>query len=252
VTSITVGSVTYLPSVPADVAALLALIIPTDEFGNPAENLIKLDPSEEGPTTVIIPFKAIDNAGKESLENGYATISSDALPVTLVSFRAEAEGAVAQLSWATTEEVNSERFDVQHSRDGANWLTVGKVASHRDSKVMQQYRFVHNTPSDGLNYYRLKMIDLDGTFAMSRIQSVRLDTKGNIFIYPNPVGDKLTITSSGRNIGSVEVMDIAGKKILETKSTNDIPVDRFSTGAYTLRIIFSDQSSEIRKFVIIR
>jgi hypothetical protein len=251
VTSITIGSTTYRPGVPEEVAALLALIIETDGDGLPLV-VIRLDPSGDGPTTVTIPFKAIDNAGKESQATGYAVISSDALPVTLVSFRVEAEGAVAQLSWATTEEVNSERFDVQHSRDGVQWLTVGSVASHRDSKVTQQYHFVHNTPSDGLNYYRLKMIDLDGTFAMSRIQSVRLDTKGNIFIYPNPVVDKLTVVSNGRNVGSVEVMDLSGKKITEVKSTSEVPVHRFPAGAYMLRIIFSDQSSEMRKFVIVR
>jgi hypothetical protein len=251
VTSITIGAVTYRANVPEEVTALLELIMETDEDGTPTA-VVKLDPSEEGPTSIDIPFKSIDNAGIESALTGHAVISSTPLPVTLVSFEAQTEGSVVQLSWATTEEVNSERFDVQHSRDAVSWKTVGHVTSHGESKVTQQYAFVHNTPSDGLNYYRLKMIDLDGTFAMSRMQSVRQDTKGSIFIYPNPVVDKLTITSSGRSIGSVEVLDLSGKKILETKSTADIPVDRFSIGAYMLKINFSDHSSEIRKFIINR
>ncbi|MES2776674.1 MAG: SdrD B-like domain-containing protein, partial [Bacteroidota bacterium] len=80
-TSITIGGNTYHANVPSEVAELLALVIPTDGSGNPTG--ISLDPDFDFAGTSVITFKAIDNAGRESLTPGTATINFTSPSVTL-------------------------------------------------------------------------------------------------------------------------------------------------------------------------
>jgi hypothetical protein len=248
--SITVVPTTYFENVPSDVEALLARVIPTDKDGKPTVEIL-VDPIAEGATTVDIPFKAIDNAGLESLVAGHAVVNSSALPVKLVAFKVAAEGRIANLSWNTTEEVNSDYFDIQHSSDAVSWKTIGKVESNKESNKLQSYHFPHKNTVSGYNYYRLKMVDQDGSFAISTIQSV--DIRGEAtFLFPNPVSDKVSVSAANGNVEVVELLDLSGKKIMETRSTSDIKVGAIPAGNYLLRIKYADQSSEIKKFVIKR
>src|SRR5262249_11305088 len=114
----------------------------------------------------------------------FQIVIEKALPVTLVSFKALAEGQTTSLSWTTSEETNSDRFDIERSQNGKNWAKIGSVASHKESAVNQYYSFVDAAPLRGDNLYRLKMVDLDETFAYSRIENVNF--KGIALVYPNP------------------------------------------------------------------
>lgn len=100
---------------------------------------------------------------------------------------------------------------------------------------------------DGENLYRLKMIDRDGTFSFSRIQSVYFDTQINF--YPNPVKDLLKI--KGVAVGKVQLINNAGKVIYSTTHipTEGIDMSKLLTGVYLIRITHKDGSSTIRKVV---
>ncbi|MFC3975514.1 gliding motility-associated C-terminal domain-containing protein, partial [Belliella kenyensis] len=74
VASIVINGVSYSSGVDSDIASLIAMEIPTDEFGNPTVS-ISVDPTEDGATTVVIPFVAIDNLGYESLNTGEAILN---------------------------------------------------------------------------------------------------------------------------------------------------------------------------------
>ena len=128
-----------------------------------------------------------------------AQFTASPLPVKLISFTAAKENKSAILNWVTTEEVNSDRFEIQRSVSGKDWNTIGNVDSHHESVVVQKYSFVDESPVKGQNLYRLKMVDRDNTFAYSRIQSVSFEgiAAADLSVYPNPSTDKLFIRDNG-------------------------------------------------------
>jgi hypothetical protein len=160
------------------------------------------------------------------------------LPVKLISFKVTKEGTRANLNWETTEEVNSDYFEVQHSPDAKVWKELGKVASSGDRK---SYDFTHSSPSPSTNYYRLKMVDRangnDAAFAYSRIQSV--DFKDDLISakYPNPVSDRLNLNPD-QHITEVTIFDQSGnKRMISSKIENDgLDVSSLPGGLYLVQL----------------
>lgn len=193
-----------------------------------------------------------DNAGERVLRKTPAP-----LPVTLISFTAtkvsgEAEGSAALLNWQTSSETNSDRFDIERSLDGKKWMNIGNVTASGDKKTSSLYSFPDKNPMDGRsvateNLYRLKMIDRDGSFSFSRIQSVYFDNK--VSFYPNPVKDLLKI--KGATAGKVQLINNAGKVVFNSDNipTEGIDMVNMSAGVYLVRITHKDGSSTTRKVV---
>ena len=96
---------------------------------------------------------------------GRVTVADNALPVKLTTFKATELEGQAYISWATTEEVGFDRFEVQRSLDGKSdsFATVGKVSAKGVNGKGSSYGFTDRDALKGqLLYYRLKMIDRDG------------------------------------------------------------------------------------------
>ncbi|MCF2488577.1 Ig-like domain-containing protein [Dyadobacter sp. CY347] len=183
------------------------------------------------------------------------SVSKDcSLPVTLIDFNGSNVENTAVLTWRTAEETNSERFDIQRSTDGKDWRTVGTEKSHGESYVVKSYSFVDKTPGVGDNFYRLKMIDLDKTFAYSRVIQVRLANHVlNSEFYPNPVSDVLTLSSTNWNeVKSVEIHNMIGNSVYRSgeKVSKTISVKEFPVGMYILTITHSNGDTVSRKVLI--
>ncbi|WP_025763403.1 T9SS type A sorting domain-containing protein [Dyadobacter tibetensis] len=175
------------------------------------------------------------------------------LPVTLTAFTLSLEGQTALLNWATTEETNSDHFDIEHSVTGKEWAKVGEVASHGESQVERKYDFTHASPVNGENLYRLKMVDKDQTFAYSRIRNVQFLglEENDLSVYPNPVSDVLKIRDYSQ-ITKVSINDLNGRTILESgkTTTGEINVRNLTAGMYLVRIIRSNGLTSTQKVVI--
>ncbi|KAA0993355.1 Ig-like domain-containing protein [Dyadobacter aurulentus] len=178
------------------------------------------------------------------------------LPVTLIDFKGSNVENTAVLKWSTAEETKSDRFDIQRSTDGKNWQTVGTEKSHGESYSMISYSFVDKKPVGGDNFYRLKMVDLDKTFAYSKVINVRFANEVlKSEFYPNPVSDVLTLSSTSWNqVQSVEIHNMngtsvyrSGKTVSKTVSVKDLPV-----GIYILTITHSNGEIVNRKVLINR
>lgn len=188
----------------------------------------------------------------QSAVASFSMLIEAALPVTLVSFKAMAEGQTASLAWTTSEEINSERFDIERSQNGKNWAKIGSLASHKESSVNQYYSFVDASPLRGDNLYRLKMVDLDGTFAYSRIEN--LNFKGVALVYPNPVSasDKLTINvGDWSKVSQVKVVSASGKVIFEASNAlfSGISARNLAAGAYVIQVTHTDGTVASQRFV---
>lgn len=117
-----------------------------------------------------------------------------ALPLTLASFYGKQTGSVVLLNWSTASEQNTAYFEVQRSQDGVNFQTIGKITAQGNSNSLVDYSFTDQQPSPYQNYYRLRMVDLDERFALSRVLLLRNDRPGKgIIVAPNPVKDQLQV-----------------------------------------------------------
>lgn len=115
---------------------------------------------------------------------------SNPLPVELLSFTAKIQKEVVVLDWATASEMNSDFFEVQRSTDGLNYTELGRVAAAGNSNVLIRYAFNDNQPVRGVNYYRLRQVDIDGTETYSQVRSVNF-IPGKVSVYPNPVAERI-------------------------------------------------------------
>lgn len=173
------------------------------------------------------------------------------LPVTLVSFEVAREESGALLTWSTTEETNSDYFEIQKSMDGKAWKAIGRQTSNGESTVLRSYQYQDYAPDPGINYYRLKMVDRDETFAYSRVQSVDFGGPGYANVYPNPASGKLFVKDFG-HVKQAAIYNMSGMKILETGaiSSRGIDVSRLSDGLHTLKLRFDDGTAQSVKIIV--
>jgi hypothetical protein len=109
------------------------------------------------------------------------------LPITLMYFTAKQNDSQVMLQWATASEKDNEYFSLEKSRDGRQFNEIGRVAGAGTSTVKLTYQFTDDFPFGGTSYYRLKQVDLDGTFTYSRIVAVNSEVTAALRIYPNPL-----------------------------------------------------------------
>lgn len=176
------------------------------------------------------------------------------LPVRLVQFNARKEAGTALLSWTTANETNSRHFDVERSTDGQIWKTLGAVAAAGESSTAANYTFPDPAPARGINFYRLKMIDLDATFSYSGIVSLEFDAAeeaAEIAAYPNPATQQLKIRNSER-VKTLSLVSLSGKPVVETGSLTEAGIDlqHVAPGIYVLALTLHDGSRQTQRIVI--
>ncbi|WP_254412658.1 T9SS type A sorting domain-containing protein [Dyadobacter diqingensis] len=218
-----------------------------------ANGTITFDP-EPGFSGLATPIKyTVSDTNGQTSSPANITVDVGVLPVTLIRFNAAKEGKTVQLSWATTEETNSDRFEVEHSLSGKVWSRIGTVTSHGESNSLKTYSFPDAQPANGDNLYRLKMIDKDDTYAYSRIQNVKFSglSEADLSIYPNPATDKVIVRDFAA-VKEVVLTDLSGRVMLKTNSLSngEISLKNFSEGLYIVKITRLDGSISSQKVVI--
>lgn len=178
-----------------------------------------------------------------------------ALPIELTQFRAVViHSNRVRLEWTTAAEVNNDYFTVQHSTDGAEFRTLAQVTAAGNSTSVLNYDLVHTDPSPGVNYYRLKQTDFDGSSTYSRIVSAEITGKAATTVFPNPASHEWYVSYGDEGTHRVEVFDMVGRKCLDVFSENERS-DRFlradlPAGAYLVKVTTGDGTVVIRKLIL--
>ena len=175
------------------------------------------------------------------------------LPVTLTKFTAAAESRTVVLNWSTTEETNSDRFDIERSSNGKQWSRIASVASQGDSRVLVNYSHVDASPLAGQNLYRLRMVDLDNTFAYSQIREVSFQSEKGIAPYPNPVVDKILIRDH-ELVKQIDIVNTSGVKVIKNQqpSSAGIDVTMLPQGIYIMTMTLFDGTINTHKIAVTR
>jgi len=175
------------------------------------------------------------------------TLTGDVFPVTLAYFSARnvAEGIL--LSWETLNELNNSHFLIERSLDAKLWQVQGNGTTDEISA----YQFVDSAPLAGVSYYRLKQVDLNGTFDYSNIIEVSAGPLP-FRVFPNPVQDAVSIQFNGEGVSKVAILNMQGQVVKEwttDASSMQLPLGALPTGMYQLRIM-RNQSQVFRQTLV--
>ena len=163
----------------------------------------------------------------------------EVLPLTLLDFVATKDGNNVALDWKTAKEVNVNKFAVEWSADGRTWTVAGNVAA--TNRLENTYRFIHDKPVNGDNFYRLRMIDHDGHAVFSAIRKVQFtqDNQGLVLV-PNPSNSFAIVTvPAGLTTRNIKIYGVSGNLVRQFTLDNGINQLRINTaglaaGMYTI------------------
>jgi len=183
---------------------------------------------------------------------------SSPLPLILVRFGALYQNGGVLLQWSTASEQNVSHFEVQKGIDGTVFSSIGTVKAVGNSQSLNSYDLTDPQPGTGKVYYRLRMVDLDGSARYSQVVLVTISPLTISSVSPNPFTDAIYIKIQ---IGQarplrIELLDAAGRQVRSMlidgqKGSNTIQFDhlgRLANGLYLLRLRTGDQ--EIRQKMI--
>lgn len=125
-------------------------------------------------------------SGTAIVDHVSVILHQDSITVSLSGFTGtNVNNQYTQLNWTTGQELNFDHFEIEHSTSTTNFSAIGTVPGRGDSQFAQDYAFQDPNPSEGANYYRLKMVDKPGNYSYSYIVLVNFNL-GIIQLYPNP------------------------------------------------------------------
>ncbi len=169
-------------------------------------------------------------------------------PVTLINFSAFTVNNAINLKWFVENEINFLQYEIEYSVNGINFVKTSTV------KALQQssYSYVFTDKSNSKNYFRLKLVDKNGTFSYSNVAVV--DAKIAFNIYPNPTKNFITIdVSNDQHKYYAIITDMLGKPVKQAmlaSQHNTISTNGFIDGFYTVQIIENNQVVNIYPIII--
>lgn len=239
------------------------------DYGNPAIN--DLDPTNNTTgqpfsytVSSIVPygtgkyFEITVPTGESFMGELYAILSTTnwAVPLSLLNFKANLNNTTVQTQWQTVAEQGFSHFNVQRSFDGKNFKNIAKVAARGSANSsIQNYGYADmqaTSHESNKLYYRLQLVDIDGSFDFSPISIIKLSGKNNITISPNPARDQIRV--SGNNLHIIQVYDFMGKLVTTVNANGSssiaVSIALFSPGNYQIRVI--DTNGNIETKIVVK
>ncbi len=187
------------------------------------------------------------------------------LPVQLISFSANktADRKNVMLNWKTASEFNVSHFEIELAKGNDEFrlnrfAKIGEVNSNGNSTIDQQYGFMDAENNKlGVRYYRLKIVDNDGSFSYSAVRSVVFTNEISWQVFPNPSSDVFNLlyqVNEGEAM-TVKVYDAAGKTVYQSvvtgtgfiqKMSIDMGATVYASGLYLLEAGTGEKKQSFR------
>jgi sugar lactone lactonase YvrE len=163
------------------------------------------------------------------------------LPVKLTSFTGTLlNNNEVSLQWQTADETSIKDYELEYCTDGISYSTILTTETPQ-GEATNNYSYLHTTPAVGSNYYRIKIINDDGSFSYSNIVPIDIQNNNNTAtIYPNPATDNIVITLSNTSKSVVNIYNSTGS-LVKTKTvystTNTVDIHNLPSGTYFINVI---------------
>ncbi len=177
------------------------------------------------------------------------------VPVTLLSFTAVLRNREVLLNWQTTAEYNNDHFDIERSNGGNYFSSIGIVDGNGTTALPHNYSLIDEHPLTGMNYYRLRQVDLDGHSSFSEIVPVQLDNPEIVSAYyDNQCNCIRVVFNKEQDQTQLKLYGANGQLIKGVSAKNNIATYTFelpvlATGIYVLQIM-NEQFTYSKKLFI--
>lgn len=169
------------------------------------------------------------------------------VPLKLIDFTGRTENNKVKLSWTSAEESNFSHFEVERSTEAQNFTKVGRIEGKGNLQAGLSYYNFYDVQPVATVYYRLKMVDYDGSFEYSKIISVSGGAASALALDNLLLNEdilKYRLTSSAPLNADIDIYDLQGKVVASQKSkkvnagANNISMDvsKLPAGVYLLNI----------------
>jgi hypothetical protein len=180
------------------------------------------------------------------------TLLTAPLPVTLLNFTGRLQNKNILLEWSTASEFNSSHFELERSYDGVIFHKIAAIPAAGNSNVIKQYNYTDRESFSELNYYRLKMFDIDAKYKLSGTVLIKnTAVSQNVFITGNPVHNEINMRFAKipQTKVSVRLLDMNGKllaskefeQLTQSSLHPGINMANFSKGIYILQVNADDK-----------
>ena len=174
----------------------------------------------------------------------YKIVDPIVTPLNLISFSGVSMNGFNELKWITASEENMDKYIVEYSTDGINYLTAGEVLS---GNIVSRniYTFRHIQSNTTTIYYRLQMSELNGTHKYSPVIRIGADAKTELRIYPTSVTNNLVNIISGQPVERIIVTSINGVQLLSKEMNGatgyfNLALPALQKGIYIIRVSGKD------------
>lgn len=171
------------------------------------------------------------------------------LPLKLLSFKGYLLNQTVKLEWTTSSEINTKEFIVERSSNRMIFAPVDTVTAAGNSNSIRNYSAEDLSPLQGISFYRLKMVDLDGSFTYSNIILIAFTKSNTVAVFPNPAKDKVTVTLGNFKAFAYILTDALGKIIKKERITSPvfrIDLGGFSAGQYILQLMAAEGTTTFK------
>lgn len=188
--------------------------------------------------------------------NWIAAQEGSPLPVELLFFEANNNNGFVELDWATASQLDFDYFAIEHSTDAQVWEELKQIKGQGTTNSRTDYKLSDVKSLVGANYYRLKMVDLDGTFEYSMVDYVNMEESKQMSLYPNPINQAETLTldfnftpNDGDKIFIYNHLGVELLSFTASASSIAVALDDLKPGTYLVKYI-SVSSSIISRLMV--
>ena len=159
--------------------------------------------------------------------------SGTLLPIVLISFTGSLRNGIAGLQWQSADELNFKQFEIEKSTDGGRFWFVGEVPAKGSGST-----YTYNVPQpEAVAYYRLKMVDVNGSTTISRIIRLTQKVSNELFVYPNPANSHINIQVAAAGKMSLYTYNgVLAKTMTLQAGINTVAIGDLSTGVYRITV----------------
>ncbi len=210
--------------------------------------LLTIDP-DDGLITVIFTYSEVDAAQISSTPAKVTIPFTSALPVKLGNFSGKANDGKADLCWSVLSEINTTYYEIEKSSDGIYFEPIGRIHAKASETNQIVYTLTDSQPLKGNNYYRIKIVDRDGSISYSNIITVNFNKTSVAIctVKPNPFISSIDtdIELMKTTLIKVYITDASGKLVYQknincNKGANHINLNNLgelSSGIYILNVL---------------
>jgi hypothetical protein len=178
------------------------------------------------------------------------------LPVNLISFTGLSKKEGNQLNWTVAQEVDFSHYEVLRSTNGKDFAKIGEVYPENKSTEMKNYTFLDASVKADLAYYKLNLINEDGSSSFSNLVVINRTVVAPVVtkLYPNPASTTLLVSLEGvdAEVSTITIHDLSGKVVYSTE-TSDVAtlldINELNKGMYIVKVASQSGFVSVSRFI---